>query len=418
MNTSLLHTAVDRRAGLALHSFMPATYSLSRLLHPITPETFEAEYREKKPLLVKRGEPNYYRELLNMDVVDRVITTMHPKYPDVFLTNAAAEEIKPAEYTYPSGLIDVARIYGLFSEGGTIVMSNLELMVDSLANLCRSLEREMSARFQANIYLTPHNAQGFRRHYDAHDVFVVQLDGSKLWRVYDTPVQLPLPGEPFDPRDFDIDPNATPTMEFELEAGDVFYLPRGIMHDAMSTQKASLHITVGTFGPSWVQLLLEAVAKVGVKHPEMRRSLPMGFAKPGYDCAQAKKFFDELMATVAAEADFDAALDHFADDLVSSRHSLLVGQLDQVLRLPELSLDSEVGARPNLLYHLRTDDAFVYVSCYGSNLRMPVHAAEPLAYALTTERFRVGDLPGDLDDDGKLVLIERLIRDGLVLQHA
>jgi ribosomal protein L16 Arg81 hydroxylase len=352
-----------------------------------------------------------------MEMIDRVITTMHPKYPDVFLTNATIGDIKPAEYTYPSGLIDVARIYSLFAEGGTIVMSNLELQVDSLANLCRSLERETSARFQANIYLTPHNAQGFRRHYDAHDVFVVQLEGSKLWRVYDTPVQLPLPGEPFDPRDFDIDPDAKPTMEFELEAGDVFYLPRGIMHDAVSTKKASLHITVGTFGPSWVQLLLEAVAKVGVHHPEMRMSLPMGFAQPGYDRAKAKETFDQLMAIVAKEADFDAALDHFADDLVSSRHSLLVGQLQQVLRLPDLSLESEVGARANLLFHLRTDDDYVYVSCYGSNLRMPVHAAEPLEYALENERFRVADLPGDLDDEGKLVLIERLISDGLVLQH-
>jgi len=400
-----------------MHSLMPASYSLAQLLHPITSETFESEHREAKPLLVKRGQPDYYADLLTMETIDQVITTMHPKYPDVFLTNAATEEIKPAEYTYPSGLIDVGRIFSLFSEGGTIVMSNLELQVQSLANLCRSLERETSSRFQANIYLTPHNAQGFRRHYDAHDVFVVQLEGSKLWRVYDTPVQLPLPGEAFDPRDFDMDPDAKPTMEFELEAGDVFYLPRGIMHDAVSTKKASLHITIGTFGPSWVQLLLEAVAKVGVKHPEMRRTLPMGFAQPGYDRTQAKEMFGRLMETVMKEADFDAALEHFAEDLVSSRHSLLVGQLDQVLRLPELGLDSEVGARSNLLYHLRRDAEQVHVSCYGSSLRMPIHAADPLEHALKTERFKVRDLPGELDDEGKLVLIERLIRDGLVLQH-
>jgi ribosomal protein L16 Arg81 hydroxylase len=392
-----------------------ATYSLAQLLHPITPAAFEADYRETKPLLVKRGDSDYYAELLTMKAVDRVITTMHPKYPDVFLTNALTE-IKPAEFTYPSGLIDAGRIYGLFADGGTIVMSNLELQVDSLANLCRSLERETSARFQANVYLTPHNAQGFRRHYDAHDVFVVQLEGSKHWRVYDTPVQLPLPGEPFDPRDFEIDPNQEPSMEFDLEAGDVFYLPRGMMHDAVSTQTASLHITIGTFGPSWVQLLLEAVAKVGVRHEEMRRTLPTGFAQPDFDRRTAKKTFDRLLEIVAAEADFDAALDHFADDLVSSRHSLLVGQLEQILRLPELLLDTVVGARPNLLYHLRRDDDQVHVSCYGSSLHMPIHAADALAYALEHERFAVKDLPGDLDDEGKLVLVERLIRDGLVRQ--
>ena len=34
--------------------------------------------------------------------------------------------------------------------------------------------------------------------------------------------------------------------------------------------------------------------------------------------------------------------------------------------------------------------------------------------ALTTEQFRVRDLPGDLDDAGKLVLVRRLIREGLL----
>src|SRR4249919_3484068 len=34
--------------------------------------------------------------------------------------------------------------------------------------------------------------------------------------------------------------------------------------------------------------------------------------------------------------------------------------------------------------------------------------------ALTTERFRVRDLPGNLDDAGKLVLVRRLIREGLL----
>ena len=262
---------------------MPTTYSVAQLLDPVSAEEFAAEYRERKPLLVKRGRPGHYADLLTLEAIDRVITTMHPRYPNVFLTNAATEEIKPSEYTYPSGLIDAGRLFAGFADGATIVMSNLELQVDGLANLCRSLEREVSARFQANVYLTPANAQGFRRHYDAHDVFVVQIEGAKRWRVYDTPVELPLPGEPFDSRQHDIDPDAKPTMEFLLEAGDVFYLPRGIMHAAASTDVPSLHVTVGTFGVSWAQLLLEAVANVGVKHPEMRRTLPMGFAQPSYD---------------------------------------------------------------------------------------------------------------------------------------
>src|SRR5690606_8872548 len=107
----------------------------------------------------------------------------------------------------------------------------------------------------------------------------------------------------------------------------------------------------------------------------------------------------------------------FADDLVSTRHSLLEGQLEQVTRLSELSIDSSCSPRPALLYRTRKDDEHVTVSCYGGNLTLPIYAAEPLEYALETSRYTVGDLPGDLDDEGKVVLIRRLVREGLVRVH-
>jgi ribosomal protein L16 Arg81 hydroxylase len=33
---------------------------------------------------------------------------------------------------------------------------------------------------QTNIYLSPPNAQGFGTHFDSHDVFVLQVAGSKI----------------------------------------------------------------------------------------------------------------------------------------------------------------------------------------------------------------------------------------------
>ena len=64
------------------------------------------------------------------------------------------------------------------------VFAQLEGSHQALFECVRSLEREFSTRFQANIYLTPGNAQGFHPHYDSHDVFVVQLQGTKRWRVW------------------------------------------------------------------------------------------------------------------------------------------------------------------------------------------------------------------------------------------
>ena len=203
-------------------------------------------------------------------------------------------------------------------------------------------------------------------------------------------------------------------MEFDLEPGDMFYLPRGMMHDAQTREGETLHITLGALATSWTELLLEAVAKVSLTDPAFRRSLPPGYSQTEFDRSAARGQFKELLAKLVERADFDSALDHFADDLVSTRTALLEGQLEQMLTMSKIHEETKAGARPNLLYRYREKDGQFIVSCYGAEMRLPVHAAEPTRYALETPEFLVKDLPGELDDAGKVVLINRLVREGMV----
>jgi ribosomal protein L16 Arg81 hydroxylase len=101
-----------------------------------------------------------------------------------------------------------------------------------LAALCRAVEQVFSGHFQTNIYLSPPNAQGFGTHFDSHDVFVLQVAGSKLWTLYDTVVELPLRGQAFDKDKHHPEP---PSREIVIRAGDLFYCPRGLFHSARSS---------------------------------------------------------------------------------------------------------------------------------------------------------------------------------------
>lgn len=391
---------------------MTTTFDLARLIHPMPVERFMDEYWEKKPVVIERGQPDYFAELLSWPEIDRVLTTLQLSHPDVMVVDAR-RDVKAADYTYPSGLVDVARLYQQFADGSSIIVGQLQGQHPAMANLCRAMERDVSHRFQTNIYLTPADEQGLKNHYDSHDVFVLQVEGDKHWDVYGTPIELPFRGQAFDPDQAPEDPGPK-TMDFDLKRGDTLYVPRGVLHDPKSVGVDSMHITLGCLYNSWTELLIEAVARVGLHDTDFRRSLPAGFARQDFDRGAAREVFRSLLSRVAEKADFDAALDHFAEDIISTRHSLLEGQLAQVRKLPGLSIDSEAGPRSSLLYKLVDKGAQVALFCYGAETVLPGHCAEPLRHALETPRFRIGDLPGDLDDAGKLVLVTRLVREGIL----
>lgn len=401
-------TSLNRRDGKQVAK--GGKPSLEWLIYPTSKEVFFQEYFEKRPLVVKRGEPNYFKDLLSLDEIDRVITTLNRSPEEIVLKNAS-RDVSEKDYTV-DGSIDVAKLYQLFNEGSTITLAFLDDVLPQLAQFCKILEREFSCPLQANIYLTPPSAQGAKAHYDTHDVFVLQIAGTKKWTIYGTPVELPLPGQDFDSTIHEL---GAPTMEFVLEPGDVAYVPRGAGHDARSTDTVSMHVTAGILRYTWTDLLLEFIAGASLRDAAFRKSLPAGFARTGFNREQARKQLGELLQSAAESGDFDAALDHFAQDFFSRCRPLLRGQMRQMAQLERLTTESIVGVRDEAIFRIDgavTGDS-VSVDCSGRRITFPA-AREAVEFALENSRFRIRELPGDLDDAGKLVIVRRLVQEGLV----
>lgn len=388
-------------------------WSLDKLIHPVTTEEFLAEYWEQKPLIVNREQPRYYDSLLTLEGVNRVIESLDHYHPTLTMANAT-RDASSKDFTYPSGLIDVARLYAAFADGSTIALNHLHDRLPSLGFLCRAMEAETSSRFQTNIYFTPPNGQGFKSHYDSHCVFAMQVHGRKHWRIYDTPLPLPHHGQGFVEGEVEIGPVSA---EFDLMPGDFVYCPRGVAHDAntIESDECSVHITLGALEKTWTDFLLEAIAKLSVDDPRLRRGLPLGFARHGYDRTDARAFFADLADYALKNLDFDATFDFFVDDVVSTRHAMLEGQFEQVMRLEQVTPETRAGRRPYLLFKRSRDpEQRLLLECYGNRITFPAHAGEAVEHALDHDEYAVADLPGDLDDAGKVVLVRRLVREGLV----
>jgi len=215
--------------------------SLEWLLQPIVLADFFDRYWERAPLIVRHHAPDYFQSVFSFGEIDRIISTLDLRFPEVKLVNSSTD-VASEQYVLPRNKIDRTRLCQLFEDGSTIIFASLQDWIPSLAALCRGLEQDLSSPIQANVYVTPRHSMGFKAHFDTHDVFVLQIEGCKRWTFYDTPIELPLSGQAFDPA------SHLPgeiSNEFVLGAGDLIYILRGLMQSAKSEDDYSLHVTIG-----------------------------------------------------------------------------------------------------------------------------------------------------------------------------
>lgn len=384
--------------------------TLASLLAPHPLQHFLDHHWERQYLHI-HGRPDDARAaLVTLDAVDAMLTARASRHPDVTLVNTR-NPVEAASYSDDDGLVDPVKLARLFAAGATIILNNLDQLNPGVRSLLSRLESELGIHAQANLYLTPGGAQGFAAHFDSHDVLLVQVVGQKQWRLYDSPKGLPMRGERFDP---EATKPGERTADLLLQRGDVLYIPRGLMHDAVAVDDGpSMHVTIGLHAFRWSEVLLEALAAQALVDPELRTGLPLGALGTGADPSA-------LRAAMRARVDRTLHAMHWDD--VSDR---MQGQFEREHKehLPGLVTDAVTAITPETVFVRRpgartevaADGDALVLTVNGRTTRWPGAVAPMLDAALTREgSFRMADLGADLDDKGKVTMLRRLLGEGAV----
>jgi hypothetical protein len=360
---------------------------LGYLIGPERIADFFARIYESEALVVTHDAPKRFEGLLSIDDVDLLITNVDLREGQLDMANAA-QPIRRQDYIDEAGYVDRGSVADFHRGGATIILNQAHQSLPPLGRLCRALEYVFSCHVQTNLYLTPANAQGFRTHYDNHDVLVLQIEGEKLWRLYDKPVDTPYRGEAFEHGKYE---TGELKQEFLLKAGDCAYVPRGLMHDAIASGSApSLHITVGLIVRTWADLMLEAVSEVALRSRDLRRSLPPGHSHPGFDREAWRAHLRKLAEHVAKEIKLDPALDLLADNFIRSRGA------DNRFAVRDagapMTPTQRLKRHPFTPFRLAEDGGAVVVISPGGELKFGAEIKPALERALDGEAFTVADL--------------------------
>ncbi|MGH2686628.1 MAG: cupin domain-containing protein [Actinomycetota bacterium] len=324
-----------------------------------------------------------------------------PVAPDRYLRSARVGAVRHHD------VADASRVLELFDQGATIVLQSLQRWWPPLAAFCRDLELTLGHPVQANAYLTPSGARGLAPHHDTHDVFVLQSHGTKRWQVREPTVEAPLARH----RSDHDDAAAQPVLfDADLTAGDCLYLPRGWIHSAAAQEGVSLHITIGVLATTAYDVL-RALVDRAADEPAFRATLPVGWLD---DPAPTVERIAHQLAAWLDKADAEGIGADLAGRFWTNRRPLLEGQLLQLTNLDRLDDTTTIRRRAGLVARITHDDEQLVVLVADRQIRMPAALRPAVTLLLDGAPHAPLELDDLIDEQSRLVLVRRLIREGLL----
>jgi hypothetical protein len=264
----------------------PARPYLSRLVPD--PQAFAERTWSREALLTRAHDlPKSFEDLLDQAAVDELVSQRGLRTPFLRVARAGST-LGDREFTSGGGIgaavadqVSDDKLVRLFSEGATLVLQGLHRTWAPLTQFSQGLAADLGHPVQVNAYVTPPQNQGFSDHYDVHDVFVLQTQGRKQWRLRPPVHPAPLRDDVWTDRRADVEAAAAGPafLDAELEPGDCLYLPRGWLHAATAMGEVSTHVTIGVH--TWTRhhlarQLLDGALAAAQDDEQVRSSLRLG----------------------------------------------------------------------------------------------------------------------------------------------
>jgi JmjC domain len=395
-------TAEPMAALLAEDSVLPRLIAVDR-------DLFADQYWGQQPLLSPAADlPGGFTELLDADAIDELMSQRGLRTP--FLRVAKnGTTLTDKAFTAPGGVgagiadqVSDERLVRLFADGSTLVLQALHRTWPPILEFCQRLAAELGHPVQANAYVTPPQNQGFSAHYDVHDVFVLQIEGEKRWRIHRPVLESPLRDQPWNDHKADVAKQSQepPLIEAVLRPGDCLYLPRGYLHSATALGGVSTHLTLGIH--IWTRFalaekLMDQALRSLADNPAMRTSLPLGV-----DVASSSEIRQDmrLVTSMLAEALEHADLDRISGSLLElargNQRAEPIGPLQQLRDADTITADTQIVLRRHLLASIDHTGAGVLVRSRAGDLAVTENDVAPLKTLVTTGVAAAGDLGLDL----------------------
>ena len=210
-----------------------------QLLGGISPAEFMRKYWQKKPCIIRNAIPNFKpllsrQELFvlsqNQDVESRLIVSNGDKW------------------SLAHGPMTAKQIPSIKKPNWTLLVQGVDLHHSAVNELKNRFRFAPDARLDDLMISYATDGGGVGPHFDSYDVFLLQAHGTRRWRIgkqKDGTLQANVP--------LRILSNFKPELTFDLEPGDMLYLPPRYAHDGVAIGECMTY-SIGFKVPKQVDL--------------------------------------------------------------------------------------------------------------------------------------------------------------------
>jgi len=397
--------------------------SFVEFIAPASAERFFSDYWEKSHFHIQAHNAHRFENIFSLRDIDRwCMTTRSGDRDSVLLVSSvqSAEGRRTETKKFRPRDIKVDNLYEAFNDGQSIVLNHLEDSWLPAAPLVETLGSVFCGEIGVNVYLTPKNAQTFPVHVDDHDVFILQVQGEKVWRLHELRMlsvdRLPLKANLNTTADWGAQRLATPLQaELTLRPGDLLFIPRGMPHCAIAQETSSLHITVSITPLYWTDFFKAAIEQATISCSDLRRTLPPCFVSDQGAAEAMRGEWKNIFERFAQSISFDDTLDVLRRNRLQAQGLPRDGHFAHLDKAHEVTASTMIERRPGVLCLVEAYDPhdFATIRFADRSVRGGRRLLRVFEFVRDNERFRVSELPG-LNTEGQVVMARRLIKEGLL----
>ncbi|PKO61733.1 MAG: cupin [Betaproteobacteria bacterium HGW-Betaproteobacteria-18] len=226
------------------------------LLGGISPQLFMKRYWQKKPLLVRQAIPNF------KPLLDRAQLFELAANEDAQTRMVIQEPGSKPGWRFKHGPFQRRALPPLKQPGWTILVQGVDLHHDRVHALMNQFRFVPDARLDDLMISFATDGGGVGPHFDSYDVFLLQAQGQRRWRIgrqKDLSLQPDVP--------LKILAHFEPEVEYALEPGDLLYLPPRYAHDGIAVGECMTY-SVGFRIPNRAELARELLQRLAEEAEE------------------------------------------------------------------------------------------------------------------------------------------------------